>query len=225
VITSATNSLQTRKDLVVTAIRDAILRGRYKPGEKLDQQQIADELSVSRSPVREALRALDAEGLITLITNRGAIVTERSMAELEELYFTRGVMEGLAIQRSAPLMDDKTLWQLDGIFESAERTDDYGELLLLNNDFHMLTYSTHYQPFIIDYIQQLRDMAAPYNRLYLDSAGSVEAAWKDHRRIYEACKDRDGELAKKELERHLEKVIRKILESDQEPRPRIEEPA
>ena len=85
---ASASSLQTRKDVVATAIRDAVLRGQYRPGEKLDQQQIADELSVSRSPVREALRALDAEGLITLIPNRGAIVTERSMAELEELYFT-----------------------------------------------------------------------------------------------------------------------------------------
>jgi len=221
----STSSLQTRKDLAGTAIRDAILRGRFKPGEKLDQQLIADELSVSRSPVREALRALDAEGLITLIPNRGAIVTERSMAELEELYFTRGVIEGLAVQRSAPLMDDNTLWKLGRIFESAERTDDYGELLVLNNEFHMLTYSAYDQPFIIDYIQQLRDLAAPYNRLYLDSAGSVEAAWKDHGRIYEACKKRDGEVAKKELERHLEKVIRKILKSDLEPRPRVQEPA
>ncbi len=219
------DSLQTRKDLVATAIRDAILRGQYKPGEKLDQQQIANELSVSRSPVREAMRALDAEGLITLIPNRGAIVTERSMGELEELYFTRGVVEGLAIQRSAPLMDEKTLWKLDGIFESAERTNEYGELLALNNDFHMLTYSAYDQPFIIDFVQQLRDLAAPYNRLYLDSAGSVDAAWRDHRRIYEACKERDGELAKKEVERHLENVIRKIMKSDQEPRPRIEEPA
>lgn len=219
---SSASSLQTRKDVVATAIRDAILRGRFRPGEKLDQQQIADELDVSRSPVREALRALDVEGLITLIPNRGAIVTERSLTELEELYFTRGVVEGLAIQRSAPLMDEKTLWKIESIFEAAEHTDDYGELLALNNDFHMLTYSTYDQPFISDFIQQLRDMSAPYNRLYLDSAGGVEAAWKDHKRIYEACKKRDGELAKKELERHLENVIRKISKSDQEPRPRAE---
>jgi DNA-binding GntR family transcriptional regulator len=214
-----------RKDIAASAIRDAILRGRFMPGEKLDQQQIADELNISRSPVREALRALDAEGLITLIPNRGAIVTERSLSELQEMYFTRGVVEGLAIQRAAPLMDDTTLWKMENIFEAAERTDDYGELLALNNDFHMLTYSTYDQPFIIDYIQQLRDMSAPYNRLYLDSAGGVESAWKDHRRIYQAWRKRDGELAKKEIERHLAKVIRKIAQSDQEPRPRAEDKA
>ncbi len=207
---------------MATSIREAIVRGRFKPGEKLDQQMIADELEVSRSPVREALRALDAEGLVTLIPNRGAIVTERSLSELEEMYFTRGLVEGLAIQRSAPLMDDATLWKLENIIEAAARTDDYGELLALNNDFHMLTYSTCNQPFIIDYIQQLRDLSAPYNRLFLDSAGGVEAAWKDHRRIYQACRRRDGDRAKEELERHLSKVIRKIAQSDQEPQPRAE---
>lgn len=212
----AANSLQTRKDLVASSIRDAILRGRFKPGEKLDQQQIGDELNVSRSPVREALRTLDAEGLITLIPNRGAIVTERSLAELEELYFTRGVLEGLAIERSVPLMDDKTLRKLEGIQEAAERTDDYGELLLLNNEFHMLSYSPCPQPFIIDFIQQLRNMAAPYNRRYLDSPGSREAAWEDHRRIYEACKQRDGELAREEVARHLNNVMQIISATDQD---------
>lgn len=214
------DSLQTRKDLVAIAIRDSILRGRFKPGEKLDQQQIGDELKVSRSPVREALRALDAEGLITLIPNRGAVVTERSLPELEELYFTRSLIEGIAIVRSAPNMDETTLWKLEGILDAADRTDDYGELLGLNNEFHLLTYSRHEQPFIVDYIQQLRNMAAPYNRLYLDSPGGRAAAWADHRRIFNACVRKDGEEARIELERHLDGVFRKIAESDLEPRPR-----
>lgn len=214
------NSLQTRKDLVASAIRDSILRGRFKPGEKLDQQQIGDELRVSRSPVREALRALDAEGLITLIPNRGAVVTERSLPELKELFFTRSLIEGIAIERSAPKMDEPILWKLEGILDAADRTDDYGELLGLNNEFHLLTYSKHEQPFLIDTIQQLRNMAAPYNRLYLNSIGSREAAWEDHRRIFNACVRKDGEQARIELEKHLNSVISKIAVSDLEPRPR-----
>jgi DNA-binding GntR family transcriptional regulator len=225
VMAASKQRLLTRNDLVAAEIRDSILRGRFRPGEKLDQQELADELEVSRSPVREALRVLDAEGLITLVPNKGAVVTERSLPELEELYFTRGLVEGAAIERSAPRMDDKTLWKLEDILEAAERTDDYGELLLLNNDFHMLTYSRVEQAFLADYIQQLRNMAAPYNRLYLDSKGSREAAWEDHRRIYAACAARDGARARQEVERHLRNVIRKIAESHPEPRPRLAEPA
>jgi DNA-binding GntR family transcriptional regulator len=217
--------LLTRNDLVASEIRDSILRGRFRPGEKLDQQELADELGVSRSPVREALRVLDAEGLITLVPNKGAVVTERSLPELEELYFTRGLVEGAAIERSAPRMDEKTLWKLEDIIEAAERTDDYGELLLLNNDFHVLTYSRQEQPFLADYIQQLRNMAAPYNRLYLDSKGSREAAWNDHRRIYQACLQRDGQLAREELRRHLDRVIRKLASAIREQPVRLAEPA
>ncbi len=223
-MTTDLGPLLIRKDLVSDAIRGWILRGKFKPGDKLDQQQVADELAVSRSPVREALRALEAEGLITLIPNRGALVTERTLAELKELYFTRGIVEGLAIERAAPHIDDRSLRKLAGILDAAELTDDHGELLMLNNDFHMLTYQAHPQPFLIDYIQQLRNMAAPYNRLYLDSRGSREAAWKDHRRIYEACLRRDGQLAREEIRRHLDGVIRKIVSAIGEEPARVPEP-
>lgn len=206
-------SLNTRKDMVAEAIRNSILRGKFKPGDKLDQQQVADELEVSRSPVREALRALDAEGLITLIPNRGAVVTERSLPELKELYATRSILEGTAIERSTPHLDARRLAKLAAILEAAERTDDHSELLMLNNDFHMLAYSAYPQPFLIDYIQQLRNMAAPYNRLYMDSEGNREAAWDDHRRIYRACERRDPGLARAEVERHLERVIGKIVDA------------
>src|SRR3972149_1314471 len=206
-------ALQIRKDLVAAAIRQWILHGSFKRADKLDQQQTADELAVSRSPVREALRALEAEGLITLIPNRGAIVTERTLAELEELYFTRGIVEGIAIERATPHLGPPTVRRLAEILEAADRTDDYGELLMLDNDFHMLTYQDYPQPFLIDYIQQLRNMAAPYNRLYYDSEGSRETAWNEHRRIYEACLRRDAALARDEVRRHLNGVIRKIADA------------
>ncbi len=208
-------ALHTRKDVVAHAIRDSILRGKFKPGDKLDQQQVADELQVSRSPVREALRALDAEGLITLIPNRGAVVTERSLAELQELYATRSILEGTAIERATPHIDSNRMAKLAGILETADRTNDHGELLMLNNDFHMLAYGAYPQTFLIDYIQQLRNMAAPYNRLYMDSAGSREAAWEDHRRIYQACFERDAQRARTEVERHLRRVIDTIVSAIQ----------
>ncbi|HEX9595242.1 MAG TPA: GntR family transcriptional regulator [Anaerolineales bacterium] len=199
--------LKTRKDIVADAIRASILRGTFKPGEKIDQQDIADQLEVSRSPVREAMRTLDAEGLITLIPNRGAVVTERSLRELEELYFTRRLLEGVAIERSVPNMDHAILKKLGSIIEQADETNDPEELLQLNNDFHMGTFNACYQPILLNYTQQLRDMVAPYNRLYLDQAGNKQQAWEDHRRIYAACLERDGRDARVATELHLDRVI------------------
>jgi DNA-binding GntR family transcriptional regulator len=210
--------LKTRKDLVAEAIRASILRGTFKPGEKIDQQDIADDLEVSRSPVREAMRTLDAEGLITLIPNRGAIVTERSLRELEELYFTRRLLEGAAIERSAPNMDDRTIATLADIVETADDTDDAEELLQLNNDFHMATFSAYRQPILLNYTQQLRNMVAPYNRLYLDQAGNKQQAWADHRRIFTACVERDGNAARAATEKHLDRVIADITNNIKEQR-------
>jgi DNA-binding GntR family transcriptional regulator len=197
--------------VVADAIRASILRGTFKPGEKLDQQVIADQLDVSRSPVREAMGTLESEGLITLIPNRGAVVTERSMRELEELYFTRRLLEGAAIERSAPNMDEARLKKLADILAKAEETEDAEELLLLNNDFHMTSFSAYSQPILLNYTQQLRNMVAPYNRLYLDQAGNKKRAWADHRQIYEACAQRDADAAKAATEGHLDRVIRDII--------------
>lgn len=200
--------LKPRGELIADAIRSSILRGHFRPGDKLDQQEIANELAVSRIPVREALRTLDAEGMITLIPNKGAVVTERTVEELTELYFIRGVLEGAAAERAAGYMDEKRLVKMESIIEAAERSNDLEKLLNLNNDFHMMLYEAFPQPLTVDLIQQLRNKVAPYNRLYLDLAGSNKAAaWADHRRIYEACRLKDPELAKTETQQHLNRVL------------------
>lgn len=203
--------VNTRKDLVANRIRNRILRGSFKPGDKLDQVLIADDLNVSRSPVREALRMLEAEGLITSIPNRGAVVTERSLDELKELYFTRSLVEGIAAERAVPHLDKKTIDRLDSILYAATLSSDYQELLTLNNEFHMRIYESIEQPFLTIYIQQLRNMAAPYNRLYLDSEGSLQQAWADHRKIFEACVQGDARKARSETEQHLDRVCASLI--------------
>ena len=203
----------TRKDLAADRIRSRILRGVFKPGDKLDQVDLAEDLNVSRSPVREALRTLDAEGLVTSIPNKGTIVTERSLEELEELYYTRSLIEGIAIERAVPHLDKKILDKLDGIIYSATLSSDYEELLTLNNEFHMRIYRGYPQDFLSNYIQQLRNMAAPYNRLYLDSEGSIQLAWEDHRRIFDACVKRDAKKAKHETQFHLDRVCDSLIQA------------
>lgn len=206
------NSLKTREDLVADAIRLAILRGTFKPGEKLDQQGISGTLGVSPTPVREALRTLAAEGLVTIFPNRGAIVTERSIQELEELLYIRSKLEGAAARRAAPKMDEQRLGSLASILDQADETNDLEEILALNNEFHATIYSAYPQPVLMDHIQQLRNKVAPYNRVYLERAGNKEVAWAGHRRIYEACVRRDGVQAEAETNKHLEQVLQGIIE-------------
>ena len=205
--------LKTREELVVEAVRNAILRGTFKPGEKLDQKELVERLGVSRSPLREALRTLAAEGLVTIVAHRGVVVTERTPAELEELLYIRTMLEGAAARRGAESITDEILKQVEAILIQGEKSNDLETVLQLNNDFHNKIYEAFPQPILIAQIQQLRNKIAPYNRIYLDVAGRKDAAWADHRRIYEACAARDGIAAEQETLRHLEQVFEGIQEA------------
>lgn len=204
------DKLKTREEIVADALRTAIIRGAFKPGEKLDQSDLAERLGVSRSPIREALRTLAAEELVTIVPHRGAVVTERTLAELEELLFIRMMLEGAAARRAAPLMTDEHLRLIEAILLRGEQSDDVEEVLGLNNEFHNLIYEAYGQPILIATIQQLRNKIAPYNRIYLDLDGRKQAAWQDHRIIYEACVSRDGHAAERETICHLEQVFEGI---------------
>ncbi len=212
---SALNNLKTREEMVADAIRQAILTGQFSPGEKLDQQDLADQLGVSRSPIREALRTLAAEELVTNMAHRGVTVTERTTAELEELLFMRMMLEGAAARRGAESMSAERLNRLEKIVQAGESSSDTQELLKLNNDFHNTIYEAFTQPVMMAHIQQLRNKIAPYNRVYLEQKGRKEEAWAGHRRIYEACARGDGTTAEAETRSHLEQVFEGIIQANQ----------
>ncbi|MCU0465419.1 MAG: GntR family transcriptional regulator [Anaerolineae bacterium] len=192
----SSGDMKTRQELVTDAIRAAILRGRFRPGDRLDQTDLAEELNVSRSPVREALRILTAEDLVT-----------------HELLFVRQLLEGAAARRAVPHITPERLAKLMTIIKEAEASADMERVLALNNEFHTTVYSAFEQPYLLDEIQKIRNKIAPYNRLYLDSPGQKAAAWADHRRIYEACAAGDVERAVAETANHLARVFDGIIAS------------
>jgi DNA-binding GntR family transcriptional regulator len=203
--------MKTRQELVTDAIRAAILRGRFRPGDRLDQTDLAVELHVSRSPVREALRILTAEGLVTHYRHRGTVVTERTVDELKELLFIRQLLEAAATRRAVTHMTPERLRKLEQIITEAEQSTNMERVLILNNEFHTTIYLAYDQKYLIDEIQKMRNKVAPYNRLYLDGPGQKAQAWADHRAIYEACAAGDADRAAEESSRHLERVFAGII--------------
>jgi DNA-binding GntR family transcriptional regulator len=201
---------KTREGLVADKLRQAILVGHFRPGEKLDQGVIAKQLEVSMSPLREAIRTLAAEGLISIYPHRGAVVTERSREELEELHLIRALLEGTAARLAVPHLDDARLARLKAILEAATETQKFDRIQLLNHGFHYTLYSACNQPQMLQLIAHLRNKVAPYIRLYLN-AEKFEMPWADHRRIYEACVRRDATLVEEETRRHIQQVCAGIL--------------
>src|SRR3954471_1428697 len=109
-------------------VREAILKQRLKPGDRIDQNKLADELGVSMAPVREALKGLEAEGLVTIQPRRGAFVVEVSISDMDKLYFTRGLIEGEAIYHAVPYLTDTHFAELQEMIDAMRRATSVNDI-------------------------------------------------------------------------------------------------
>jgi DNA-binding GntR family transcriptional regulator len=131
----------TLLERVVSRLREAILKREFKPGERLVQEELAEAMGVSRMPVREALRQLEKEGLVTLEPHKGAIVTPVTPDDIEEIYHLRAVLEAMAVARSLPHLtaeDKRALRQLADDMEQAAANQDVEQFVEKNAEFHRL---------------------------------------------------------------------------------------
>ena len=208
----ASLAFQTREEFVAHRLREAILLGQLKPGDKLDQNEIAELLGVSRSPVREALRTLAAEGLVDVFPHRGAAVAELSVDELEEIFLIRRTLEGMAARLSALSMDASEIAELEMILEEIDQISDLDSWLELNRRFHHTLYEAAGRPRLFSLVENLRNTTAPYVRQFISSVEHIETAQASHRRILAACAAADGALAETETMRHMEAVCEGVLE-------------
>ena len=203
---------QTREEFVANRLRDAILRGDLAPGERLDESALAVALGVSRTPIRSALRVLAAESLVELHPHRGAIVSELSPDELNEVYLVRMILESTAARLAAPNMDEERIAILEGLIQELESTTDPDQWLALNNQFHATIYQAANRPRMVSIIDYVRNISAPYIRQFIELREHMDSSRDDHRRLLEACKKRDGKLAEQELRKHLQDVAQANVE-------------
>ncbi len=203
--------LKTRDGYVADNLREAILRGQLKPGQRLDQNEIAEILNVSRSPVREALRTLAAEGLVTVYPHRSAMVAELSLEEFEEISQIRVALEGMAARVAAPNMDEDRIAILKNTLDQLAETTDPDRWVELNRHFHHTIYRAVNRPRLLSLIQNLRNTMAPYIRQYIRLDEHKDVARIGHERILEACIHQDGKRAQKETEIHLTMVYEEAL--------------
>jgi DNA-binding GntR family transcriptional regulator len=207
----------TREEYVAKVLRDAILRSEIKPGERLDQTKIAEQLRVSRTPVRNALLILSNEGLVEMAPHAGAVVTEMQPAEIEEIYFIRGVLEGIAARLAAECMTDEEVVRLRRTLEDLDQADNPDEWIEHNKHFHLQIYSGARRPRLLSLITSIHDLTLPYSYRYIGSEDHRRAAGAGHHRIFEACQQRDGRLAEAVVKEHLETVCKGVLGSCEEP--------
>jgi len=213
----------TREEYVAKVLREAILRSEIKPGERLDQTKIAEQLRVSRTPVRNALLILSNEGLVEMTPHAGAVVSEMEPAEIEEIYFLRGVLEGIAARLAVEGMTDEDLALLRKTLDDLDRTADPAEWIQHNKRFHFQVYSGARRPRLLSLIASIHDLTLPYSYRYIGSEEHRRVAGEGHHRIFQACQQRDGSLLEAVIKEHLETVCKGVLGSCEEPRSLIQQ--
>jgi DNA-binding GntR family transcriptional regulator len=208
----------TRRTLaaqVQERIREAILKQLLRPAEHIDQNKLADDLQVSMATVREALKGLEAEGLVNIQPRRGAFVVEVSIADMDELYFTRQLIEGEAIYHAVPLMtnaDFASLEKMIAAMRQATDADNVNSYIALNRDFHLCIYNAVGNKHLIQVIRTLWDHSELYRYRYMFVTRDHERIHLEHQGILDACRQRDQALARERARQHIHLTQRELDE-------------
>jgi DNA-binding GntR family transcriptional regulator len=195
----------TAQQIAYEILRQNILRGSLRPDTRLLQAEIAAQLGLSTTPVREALQRLASEGLVRIGIHRGAVVRGLNVDELTEIYELRMVLEPLAIRKAALRITPAELQRAEKLCTKMEALhDDAAAWTEANRDFHAILAEAAHSPYLIEMLQGLRDKAMPYVRLSMGLRDSFpDRAEIEHRQLLEACRNRAPEAAAEIELQHL----------------------
>lgn len=200
--------------MTLDAIRDGILHGNYAAGEPLRQDALADELGVSRIPIREALRQLEAEGLVRFSPHRGAIVSSLSLAEIDEVFEIRAKLEPDLLRRALPRLTTYQLDQTDDILDryaDALHSGDVSQWGELNWQFHSTLYSPAERPITLSILHRLHQQSDRYLRMQLALTHGETRANEEHRAIAAAAREGDVKRACALMRQHITDAGRSLL--------------
>lgn len=204
---------RTVKDQLVDLLRDEIIRGTFEPGERLRLEDVASRFDVSTMPVREALRELESEGLVTIYPHRGAVVTELTVEDLQDIYDIRATLEAMATRLAVPPMTESTLDELTHIVDQMDmQLGHVATLVKLNHQFHTTLYNQSGRRHLCELNQALRYRTQHYLHAYMDDLGSMAMAQEEHRAVLDACRCRDAEEAASLVGEHVTKVGQALVE-------------
>lgn len=193
---------------IAEAVRRAILSGDYLPGQRIVQEDLAERFGGSRIPVREALRQLEAEGLVRLVANTGAWVQSLTLAQCSEVYQTRERIEPLLLRHSAEYLTDDVIAQLELLARQMEDAEDLEEFLDLDRQFHFTAYRAEDTYVLGELVNRLWNTTQPYRRAYTGSVDSehMRLYHDDHHMLVSALRDGDMELAEQVIALHIRRT-------------------
>jgi DNA-binding GntR family transcriptional regulator len=202
------------RELVFESLREAIIGGQLRPGERMMEIQLAEEMGVSRTPVREAIRKLELEGLVVMIPRKGAYVAGLSLKDIADVFEIRRAVEGLAAELATERITDEELEKLERylviIAEQIEEGD-LNKVVETDTEFHTLLYEASRNQRLIQIINNLREQIQRFRMTSLAYPGRMRSALEEHRKIVEAISSRDGEQARLMAQDHIENAENSMM--------------
>lgn len=203
---------QTKRQIAVSRLRDAIIRGELAPGTRLVLETFGQEFGLSLTPIREALPVLESEGLIVQSPHKGAIVAKMDRDEIKELYAIRVAMEALATSEAVPRLTDGDLGEMARLLDALEAYQgDWEAFLDLDKQFHLIPYRAAGRPRWLETIESLWRRSTRYMLVSTAATGAIDKIHTDHRRLLEACRERAPERAEAILREHLKHSEQRLL--------------
>ena len=214
-------SQTARPDNVYVRLKDAILTGSLRPMERITENKVAASYGLSRTPVREAFRRLETEGLIQVIPQRGSFVSQPSVEDILEIYQIRMPLECMSARIAAERIEEDQLEELESLV-SAERARAEGRSaersLRASARFHATLYACTRNKRLASYLMDMQNQVHRVRVLWPSTVARLEETWKEHAGILTALRARDGAEAERLMRQHLERArastLNRILPAD-----------
>ena len=204
------------RDVVFENLRGAIVEGKLKPGQRLMEVQLAEQLGVSRTPVREAIRKLELEGLVVMIPRKGAYVANMSLKDVIDVLEIRASLEGLAASLAAERITDEDIKKLESIveeFNDSINESDVEALLRKDVEFHECIFKSTNNKKLNQLINSLWEQVYRFRVTYISDYDSTVNIVEEHKMILDAIKRRDSKLAKQYAMQHIQTAENFMIET------------
>jgi DNA-binding GntR family transcriptional regulator len=207
------------REVVFESLREAIINGRLSPGERLMEIQLAEEMGVSRTPVREAIRKLELEGFVVMIPRKGAYVAGISIKDIANVFEVRAALEALAAGLAAERITEEELDELERYLVEISELRESGNLdAIVEKDtmFHDVIYRASRNERLVQIVTHLQEQIHRFRTASLARPGRTRDALDEHKKLVEAISDRDVELAQKLAREHIENAENSMISAVQE---------
>ena len=208
------NEFLPLRDVVFNTLRQAILTGELKPGERLMEIHLANKLGVSRTPIREAIRKLELEGLVTMIPRRGAEVAQITEKSMNDVLEVRRAMDALCTELACERISEEEVQALKDAsdnFAEAAKSKDIRKCAQADVAFHDIILKATGNMRLVQLVNNLAEQMYRYRFEYLKDVSRYSSLTEEHRLIYESIKNRDKEAAIRAAELHIDNQEKAII--------------